>query len=112
MRSSRERKLVQVNGLEIAVFNVGGQLYASGAVCPHEGGPLEDGTLDGDVVICPWHGFDFDLKTGECRWIRTFGSDLPGQGGRGHSGRDARRGPSSPLRVHQGAFFTMIAHSR
>jgi NAD(P)H-dependent nitrite reductase small subunit len=59
-------KLVQVNGLEIAVFNVGGQFYASGAVCPHEGGPLEDGTLDGDVVICPWHGFDFDLKTGEC----------------------------------------------
>lgn len=59
-------KLVQVNGLEIAVFNVGGQFYASGAVCPHEGGPLEDGTLDGDIVICPWHGFDFDLKTGEC----------------------------------------------
>lgn len=59
-------KLVHVNGLEIAVFNVGGQFYASGAVCPHEGGPLEDGTLDGDVVICPWHGFDFDLKTGEC----------------------------------------------
>ena len=59
-------KLVQVNGLEIAVFNVGGQFYASGAVCPHEGGPLEDGTLDGDVVICPWHGFDFDLKTGQC----------------------------------------------
>ncbi len=59
-------KLVQVNGLEIAVFNVGGRFYASGAVCPHEGGPLEDGTLDGDVVICPWHGFDFDLKTGEC----------------------------------------------
>ncbi len=59
-------KLVQVNGSEIAVFNVGGQFYASGAVCPHEGGPLEDGTLDGDIVICPWHGFDFDLKTGEC----------------------------------------------
>ncbi|MBI1893684.1 MAG: Rieske (2Fe-2S) protein, partial [Candidatus Rokubacteria bacterium] len=59
-------KLIQVNGLEIAVFNVGGQFYASGAVCPHEGGPLEDGTLDGEVVICPWHGFDFDLKTGEC----------------------------------------------
>jgi nitrite reductase (NADH) small subunit/3-phenylpropionate/trans-cinnamate dioxygenase ferredoxin subunit len=59
-------KLVQVNGLEIAVFNTGGQFYASGAVCPHEGGPLEDGTLDGEVVICPWHGFDFDLKTGEC----------------------------------------------
>lgn len=59
-------KLVRVNDLDIAIFNVGGQYYASGAVCPHEGGPLEEGTLDGEVVICPWHGFDFDLKTGAC----------------------------------------------
>ena len=59
-------KLVQINHLEIAVFNVAGRFYASGAVCPHEGGPLQDGTLDGEIVICPWHGFDFDLKSGGC----------------------------------------------
>jgi len=59
-------KLVRVNDLEIAIFNVGGRFCASGAVCPHEGGPLEEGTLDGEVVICPWHGFDFDLNTGAC----------------------------------------------
>lgn len=59
-------KLVRANDLDIAIFNVGGRFCASGAVCPHEGGPLEEGTLDGDVVICPWHGYDFDLKTGAC----------------------------------------------
>ncbi len=59
-------KLVQANGIEIALFNAGGEFYATSPICPHEGGPLEDGTLDGDVVICPWHGFDFDLKNGEC----------------------------------------------
>jgi nitrite reductase/ring-hydroxylating ferredoxin subunit len=57
---------VEVNGLSIAVFNTGGTFFASGAVCPHEDGPLGDGTLEEDVVICPWHGFDFDLKTGAC----------------------------------------------
>lgn len=59
-------KVVEVNGLEIALFNAGGKFFASGSVCPHEDGPLADGTLEEDVVICPWHGFDFDLKTGSC----------------------------------------------
>ena len=59
-------KLVEVDGQPIALFNVSGTFYALGAVCPHEGGPLQDGELDGDTVICPWHGFDYNLKTGEC----------------------------------------------
>jgi nitrite reductase (NADH) small subunit len=60
--------LVERNGRAMAVFNAGdGRFYACGASCPHEDGPLADGWLEGDVVVCPWHGFDFDLATGCCR---------------------------------------------
>jgi nitrite reductase/ring-hydroxylating ferredoxin subunit len=59
-------KVVEVNGIEIAIFNAGGAFFASGSICPHENGPLGEGTLEGDTVICPWHGFDFDLKSGDC----------------------------------------------
>ena len=59
-------KLVQVDGLRIAIFHVGGRYYALEASCPHEGGPLADGVVEGLRVICPWHGYDFHLKTGEC----------------------------------------------
>jgi nitrite reductase (NADH) small subunit len=60
--------LVEHNGCAMAVFNAGqGRFYACGAACPHEDGPLADGWLEGDVVVCPWHGFDFDLATGSCR---------------------------------------------
>jgi len=59
-------ELVEVDGQPIALFNVNGAFYALGAVCPHEGGPLQDGDLEGDTVICPWHGYDYNLRTGEC----------------------------------------------
>jgi nitrite reductase (NADH) small subunit len=58
---------VEANGLSIAVFNAGsGRFYACGGICPHEDGPLAEGWLEGEVVVCPWHGFDFDLGTGHC----------------------------------------------
>ena len=44
-----------------------GRFYACSPVCPHEDGPLAEGWLEGDSVVCPWHGFDFDLQTGRCR---------------------------------------------
>lgn len=56
---------VEVGGTPVAVFNVGGELYAIGAVCPHEGGPLEEGEVENGRVTCPWHGSVFDLKTGK-----------------------------------------------
>jgi nitrite reductase/ring-hydroxylating ferredoxin subunit len=59
---------VEHGGLALAVFNAGGgRFYATGPICPHEDGPLSEGWLEGDAVICPWHGFDFDLATGACR---------------------------------------------
>ena len=60
--------LVERSEVSVAVFNAGqGRFYAVSALCPHEDGPLGDGWLEGDVVVCPWHGFDFDLATGRCR---------------------------------------------
>lgn len=60
--------LVEQAGLALAVFNAGGgRFYACSAVCPHEDGPLAEGWLEGTAVVCPWHGFDFDLITGACR---------------------------------------------
>jgi nitrite reductase/ring-hydroxylating ferredoxin subunit len=59
-------KVVQVNGQPIALFHVGGRYYALEAACPHEGEPLADGVMEGLRIICPWHGYDFHVKTGEC----------------------------------------------
>ena len=53
------------DGKEIAIFNVDGQFYATQAECTHAGGPLCDGSLELDVVICPWHGSRFNVRTGE-----------------------------------------------
>ncbi len=57
-------KAVAVADREIALFNCGGQFYAIDNTCPHHGGPLGDGDLDGSVVTCPWHGWRFDVRTG------------------------------------------------
>lgn len=46
------------------VFNVEGRLCATQADCPHQGGPLAEGGLEGSVVTCPWHGSQFDVCTG------------------------------------------------
>ena len=61
-----EVRVVQVNGLRIALFHVCGRYYALEAACPHEGEPLADGVVEGCRVLCPWHGYNFDLKTGKC----------------------------------------------
>ena len=57
-------KLVDVAGQTIAIFNSGGRLYAIENTCSHRGGPLGEGKIEDDEVICPWHGSRFNLKTG------------------------------------------------
>lgn len=76
------RVIAAVDGLEIAVFRIGGELYAAANYCVHQGGPLCEGGLrgrygvsDGDYewtydtteknIVCPWHGWKFDLTTGK-----------------------------------------------
>lgn len=100
-----ERKLLQVEGREIAVFYVDGTYAAYVNWCPHQGGPACEGlmsgtreasydresgevslewTREGKVVNCPWHGWEFDVSTGECLSRRPI------------------RLPSYPVRVKDG----------
>ena len=56
---------VEVGGQAVALFNVGGTFHALANRCPHRGGPLGQGFLDGALVSCPWHNWTFDVTTGE-----------------------------------------------
>lgn len=58
-------RTVEVHGVWIALFNVDGSYYALDNTCPHAGGPLGEGHLIDDVVECPWHGWRFNVRTGE-----------------------------------------------
>ncbi len=58
------RKVVDVDGVFVAVFNVGGQFYAVEDACSHDDGPLAEGELDGYVIECPRHGAQFDIRDG------------------------------------------------
>jgi nitrite reductase (NADH) small subunit len=59
-----QAKAFVVGDREIAVFNVGGRFYAIDNTCPHQGGPLSEGWVEGAVVTCPWHAWSFDVRTG------------------------------------------------
>jgi len=58
-------RTVEVQGVWIALFNVDGSFYAVDNTCPHAGGPLGEGHLDGHVVQCPWHGWRINVQTGK-----------------------------------------------
>lgn len=58
-------KDVNVGGTEVALANVGGRFYAISNTCLHRGGPLGQGALEGKIVTCPWHGWQFDVTTGK-----------------------------------------------
>ena len=59
-------KTIDVNGREIALFNVSGTFYAVDNACKHRGGSLGEGELDGQIVTCPLHAWTYDVTTGEC----------------------------------------------
>ncbi|MCC2316075.1 nitrite reductase (NAD(P)H) small subunit [Cellulomonas sp. zg-B12] len=63
-----EGRAYAVGDRQVAVFRLrSGALRALDAVCPHRGGPLADGQIDADVVVCPLHAHVFDLRSGACR---------------------------------------------
>jgi nitrite reductase/ring-hydroxylating ferredoxin subunit len=88
------RRIVDVAGRSIGVFNVDDSYYAVRNSCPHKGAPLCKGAIDGyvtgdkpgefsferngEILRCPWHGWEFDLKTGESVfnphkvWVRRY----------------------------------------
>ena len=59
---------VVADGSIYAVFNVDGTFHVLDGICPHAGGPLGKGMLHGCVVTCPWHGWQFDVTTGQHRY--------------------------------------------
>ena len=74
------REIVQLNGRQIGVFNINGKFYALQNICPHQGAPICLGDIEGtnepsapnefdwqrsgEILRCPWHGWEFDLLTG------------------------------------------------
>jgi nitrite reductase/ring-hydroxylating ferredoxin subunit len=76
LRPGACKRLTLPDGNQLAVFNVDGEYYAIENSCPHKGAPLSEGTLCGHVVECGLHGWQFDLRSGECLTvpdkIRTF----------------------------------------
>jgi nitrite reductase (NADH) small subunit len=55
----------QVDGLTVAIANVGNKFYAISNTCLHRGGPLGQGLLQGVAVTCPWHGWQYDVTSGK-----------------------------------------------
>ena len=60
-----ECRSVEAEGISIAIYNVDGRIYATENTCPHAGGPLGEGILTGTHVVCPWHGWRYNVINGE-----------------------------------------------
>ncbi len=111
-----ERRIVEIEGRSIGVFNVGGEFFALRNRCPHQGGPLclgrTSGFLIGDapgeyrysrageILRCPWHGWEFDLRTGQSwfdpRHTRVRDYAVSVAPGAALVGSDARDHPEAP----------------
>lgn len=61
--------VVSVARERVALFNLGGEIVALGDTCPHAGESLGEGAVEGDIVICPGHGWEYDLRSGACMTI-------------------------------------------
>ncbi len=60
-----ERLFVDIGDKPVVIFNIAGQFFAIGDVCTHDGGPLGDGDIEGDHIVCPRHGGEFEIRTGK-----------------------------------------------
>lgn len=68
---------LETDGVAICLANANGELSALDNVCPHRGGPLGQGWMEGEMVVCPWHSWTFHAKTGAAdyppnEWVRVF----------------------------------------
>jgi nitrite reductase (NADH) small subunit len=59
-----EAREAACEGRQFCVANVGGEISVMDNLCPHRGGPLAEGIIENGKVICPWHAWAFDVKTG------------------------------------------------
>jgi 3-phenylpropionate/trans-cinnamate dioxygenase ferredoxin component len=86
-----QARVVDVAGRTLALFNVGGKFYAIDNACPHRGGPLGEGDVEGPIVICPWHAWRWDVTTGA------------------NTNNPAVRVVCYPVTVEQGSVFVTLA---
>jgi len=63
--SPGQAKRVDIAGRSLAIFNLDGRYHVIDDACNHRGGPLSEGQVEGDAVVCPWHGAKFSISTGE-----------------------------------------------
>lgn len=59
-------RLAEVSGIRVVLARVGAQIFACADTCSHRGGPLGEGKLAGAKLTCPWHGWMYDVRTGQC----------------------------------------------
>jgi nitrite reductase/ring-hydroxylating ferredoxin subunit len=85
-------RLMEADGTRLVLVRVGDQVHALGDVCAHRGGPLSEGKLSGTRLACPWHGWMYDVRTGQCVF--------PGRGG---------TVPSYPVRVVNGEICVEVS---
>lgn len=71
-----ERLFVELGDKPIVIFNIAGQFFAIGDVCTHDDGPLGDGMLEGNNIVCPRHGAEFDVRTGQAMQMPAV-ADIP-----------------------------------
>lgn len=62
-------ELVTVDGQDVALFRRGDEIFAIGNECPHQSGNLCDGAVEGEIVVCPLHGWEFDVRSGACMTV-------------------------------------------
>jgi nitrite reductase/ring-hydroxylating ferredoxin subunit len=77
----------------VALANVEGTVRALDGVCPHQGGPLGKGELEGDILTCPWHGWQFDVGTGQ------------------HCLSQSIRQPTFEVKVEDGAIYVQLSEA-
>ena len=65
-------RVVKAGDHDLALYNVDGEFYATQGQCLHLKGPLGDGELEGAVITCPWHGWQYDVRTGENEFDRAI----------------------------------------
>ena len=66
-------RVYETSGNSIAVFNVGGAYHAIDSTCLHQGGPLGEGEIQGNIVTCPWHHWSYDVTTGRTTMSESVG---------------------------------------
>jgi len=71
-----ERLFVELGGKSIVLFNLAGKIFAIGNVCSHDNGPVGDGEIEKNEIICPRHGARFDISTGKATSLPAM-VDIP-----------------------------------